>query len=222
MTVCSGLDGCHCHSFSAISSLQYSQLQLNKAIARNLWVGCSGLDMPSVHLACKKLSGGVLAWLSVWSEVQTCIWPSWCHCHSLSLASVKSRLVLPFWYWLTRVVLDNGLLNGCVCVCVCACACACACVCVVGWTGAYGELAVKRPSGSLVTPSSITTLLVHVALVIAVQAATFLYLQAQPWSASISLCCCPLSLWMTIGVNAAKVAGVATPLNIWPAGVVLC
>ena len=22
------------------------------------------------------LSGGVLAWLSVWSEVQTCIWPS--------------------------------------------------------------------------------------------------------------------------------------------------
>ena len=28
------------------------------------------------HPACKKLSGGVLAWSSVWSEVQTCIWPS--------------------------------------------------------------------------------------------------------------------------------------------------
>jgi len=29
------------------------------------------------HLACKKtLSGGVLAWLSVWSEVQTCLWSS--------------------------------------------------------------------------------------------------------------------------------------------------
>ena len=27
------------------------------------------------HPACKKLSGGVLAWLSVWSEVKTCIWP---------------------------------------------------------------------------------------------------------------------------------------------------
>jgi len=26
--------------------------------------------------ACKKLSGGVLAWLSAWSEVQTCMWPS--------------------------------------------------------------------------------------------------------------------------------------------------
>jgi len=24
----------------------------------------------------QKLSSGVLAWLSVWSEVQTCIWPS--------------------------------------------------------------------------------------------------------------------------------------------------
>jgi len=46
--------------------------------------------------ACKKPSGGVLAWLSVWSEVQTCIWPIWCHCHTLSLASVKSGLVLPF------------------------------------------------------------------------------------------------------------------------------
>jgi len=29
-----------------------------------------------VHPACKNLSGEVLAWLSVWNEVQTCIWPS--------------------------------------------------------------------------------------------------------------------------------------------------
>ena len=28
------------------------------------------------HPACKKLSGGLLAWLSVWSEVQTSIWSS--------------------------------------------------------------------------------------------------------------------------------------------------
>jgi len=65
------------------------------------------------HLACRKESGGVLAWLSVWSEVQTCIWLSWCHCHSLSLAPVKSRLVLPFWYRLTQVVLERRPLNGC-------------------------------------------------------------------------------------------------------------
>ena len=56
----------------------------------------------------KKMSGGVLAWLSAWSEVLTCIWPSWCHCHSLSLASVKSRLVLPFWYRLTWVIPEKG------------------------------------------------------------------------------------------------------------------
>ena len=68
------------------------------------------------HPACKKLSGGVLAWLSVWCEVQTCIWPSGFHCHSLSLASVNSRLVLPFWYRLNQVVPDRGPLNGCVCV----------------------------------------------------------------------------------------------------------
>jgi len=48
------------------------------------------------HPACKKLSSGVLEWLSVWFEVHTCIRPSWCHCHSLSLASVKSRLVFTF------------------------------------------------------------------------------------------------------------------------------
>ena len=70
------------------------------------------------HPACKKLSGGVLAWLSVWSEVQTWICSSWCHCHSLSLASVKSRLVLPFWYRLTCVVPEKGPLNGRVCGCV--------------------------------------------------------------------------------------------------------
>ena len=82
--------------------------------------------MPSVLWCCwlggrkgiqpvKKLSGGVLAWLSAWSEVQTCIWPSGCQCYSLSLASVKSSLVLPFWYRSTRVVPDEVPLNGCVC-----------------------------------------------------------------------------------------------------------
>ena len=44
------------------------------------------------HQASKKLSSGVLAWLSVWSEMQTCIWPSWYHCHSLSLASATIQI----------------------------------------------------------------------------------------------------------------------------------
>jgi len=46
-----------------------------------------------------------------------------CHCHSLSLAAVKSRLVLPFWYRLTRVVPEKGPLNVCVCVRACVRAC---------------------------------------------------------------------------------------------------
>ena len=47
------------------------------------------------HPACKELSDGVLAWLSAYGEVQICIWPSWCHCHSLSVA-----LVNPGWFYL--------------------------------------------------------------------------------------------------------------------------
>ena len=35
--------------------------------------------------------------------------------------TVKSRLVLPFWYQLTWVVPEKGPLNVCVCVCVRAC-----------------------------------------------------------------------------------------------------
>ena len=68
------------------------------------------------HPAILVLSGGVLAWLSVWSEVQTCVWPSWSHFHSLSLASVKSRLVLPFWYRLTRAGSPGQWAVKCVCV----------------------------------------------------------------------------------------------------------
>ena len=93
---------------------------------------CGSMYVPSVLWRCrlggrkgirpvKKLSGGVLVLLSVWSVVQTCIWPSWCYCHSLSLASVKSRLVLSFWYRLTWVVPEKGPLNGCVCLCVVVC-----------------------------------------------------------------------------------------------------
>jgi len=70
------------------------------------------------HPACKKTREW---WGAGWSDVQTCIWPSWCHCHSLSLTSVKSRLVLPLWYRVTWVVPEKGPLNRCVCVCVCAC-----------------------------------------------------------------------------------------------------
>ena len=76
--------GCHDRTRRKILSIEY----LLAFSALTLLVG-----RQEGHPTCKKLSGGVLAWLSVWSEVQTCIWPSWCHWHSLSFASVKSRLV---------------------------------------------------------------------------------------------------------------------------------
>jgi len=44
----------------------------------------------------KKLSGRILVWLSVWGNVQICVWPSWCYCHSLFLASVN-----PDWFHLS-------------------------------------------------------------------------------------------------------------------------
>ena len=98
---------------------QYSKFTLNNATnafsALTLLVGRQEGHRKGIRPV-KKLSGGLLAWLSVCSEVRTCIWPSWCHCHSLSLATVKSRLVLPFWYRLTWVVLEKWQLNGCVCV----------------------------------------------------------------------------------------------------------
>jgi len=47
------------------------------------------------HPACKKLSGEMLAWLCIRVKVQICICPSWCHCHSLSLAKVN-----PDWFYL--------------------------------------------------------------------------------------------------------------------------
>jgi len=47
------------------------------------------------HPACKKLSGGVLAWLSVCRERGADLHTTQLHCNSLSLASFKSRLVLP-------------------------------------------------------------------------------------------------------------------------------
>jgi len=41
------------------------------------------------HLACKKLSDGMLVWLCV--REQICMYPSWCHCHSLG----------DFTFWIT-------------------------------------------------------------------------------------------------------------------------
>jgi len=68
----------------------------------------------SFHVTTVGSNGEVLAWLSVWSEVQTiCIWSSWCHCHPIISCSSKIQNDLPFWCRLTQVVLEKRLLNGC-------------------------------------------------------------------------------------------------------------
>ena len=76
------------------------------------------------HPACKKVSGGY--WCGYLS-MERCGDLHMAQLMPLPLtvsASVKSRLVLPFWYRITRVVLDRGLLNRCVChevkhTCIC-------------------------------------------------------------------------------------------------------
>jgi len=51
----------------------------------------------------------ILAWLSIWSEVQViCIWSSWCHCHHIISCSSKIQNSLPYWCRLTQVVLEKG------------------------------------------------------------------------------------------------------------------
>jgi len=47
--------------------------------------------------SCKKLIDEVLAWLSVWSEVQMiCIWSSWCHCQPIISCFIKIHIGLTF------------------------------------------------------------------------------------------------------------------------------
>ena len=68
------------------------------------------------HPACKKLSGGVLAWLSVWSEVRRGADLHMAQLMPLPLAvscSSKIQIGFTFWYRLTQVVLEKRPLNGC-------------------------------------------------------------------------------------------------------------
>ena len=72
------------------------------------------------NLVWKKLSEEVLAWLTVWSEVQMiCIWSSWCHCHPVISCCIKIQIGLTFLVSacrLTQVVLEKRLLNRCLSV----------------------------------------------------------------------------------------------------------
>ena len=89
------------------------------------------------HPDCKKLSGGVLAWLSVLSEVQTCIWPSWlCVCVPLPLTvCCYSKIQIGFTFLVPAhpgSPRQKAVKRVCVCVCVRMRAHAFVCVCWMG------------------------------------------------------------------------------------------
>ena len=58
-----------------LSILSSTALTFSPSVLWRCWLGGRKGIRPVKHL-----SGGVLVWLSVWSKVQTCICPSWCHC----------------------------------------------------------------------------------------------------------------------------------------------
>jgi len=108
---------------SVLSSKQQFVLSQNVALSAGgrtvqvcwlVWVAAfSALTLlvgrQEAHPACKKMSGGVLVWLSVWSEVQMiCTWSSWCHCRPIISCSSKIQNGLPFWCQLAQIVLEKG------------------------------------------------------------------------------------------------------------------
>jgi len=65
---------------TGLRTRKWSQLLIQSKISGRKYYALGGYFVMTLlvgrqegHPACKKLSGGVLAWLSVWSEVQTCI-----------------------------------------------------------------------------------------------------------------------------------------------------
>ena len=69
----------YCNRLTSGNAVWFMQhLYLQKFLARNGAFSALTLlvGRQEGHPACKKLRGGVLVWLSVWSKMQTCIWPS--------------------------------------------------------------------------------------------------------------------------------------------------
>jgi len=71
--------------------------------ALTLLVGCQ-----EEHLACKKLTDDVLAWLSVCSKVQMiCTWSNQCHCHPIISRFIKIQSGVTFLVPAYQVVLER-------------------------------------------------------------------------------------------------------------------
>jgi len=65
------------------------------------------------HPTCRKLSGGMLAWLPVWGKVQICICPSWCHCVCVFVWCRVYSIVESGFSFTVKPISDSlGKLNG--------------------------------------------------------------------------------------------------------------
>ena len=97
------------------SSLKGSMFKVMKSFI------CRGCLNPLISTGCA--IGGMLTWSCVWVKVQICIWPSYWHCYSLSLAPVNSD-----WFYLSvagspgqsQTKSKRAVKRLCVCACVCA------------------------------------------------------------------------------------------------------
>jgi len=97
----------HCHCCCCHMYLKSTALTIGTAFSAFMLL----VGQQERHPACKNRVVG--CWHGCLSEASCRLA---CHCHSLSLALVKSRWVLPFWYRLTRVVPEKGPLNVWDCV----------------------------------------------------------------------------------------------------------
>ena len=98
--------------------LQY-ELNLGRFIASSALMLLVGKQ--EGHPACKKLSGGMLVWLSRLSCRFAYGPPDATAAHITISCSSKSRLVLLFWYRLTRVEPGQKPVEPKMIVCVCVC-----------------------------------------------------------------------------------------------------
>jgi len=92
----------------------------------NLPVGLSERSKPIwILLKQETVSGSGISWAICKSapssrQITTPV-PHHLACKKTEWWGAGVTVVLPFWYRLTRVVLEKGPLNGCTCVCVCVC-----------------------------------------------------------------------------------------------------
>jgi len=103
---CSALSTCchckHIHNSWILTTLEFTDAYFITSVYFFISICHQRLTLlagrQEEHLACKKLSDEVLAWLSVRNEVQMiCIWSSWCHCHLITSCFIKIQIGLAIW-----------------------------------------------------------------------------------------------------------------------------